>query len=113
MGLLSRPTWSTSCCLPSRWERLLWWILQVHKSLRIRELLEGAGASVLFLSAYSPDFSLIEQASSKLKNILRKAQARTQEALVEALARAFATVSRRDALGWFEHCGYRVVDQSL
>jgi transposase len=87
--------------------------LQVHKSLRVRELIEGAGASVLFLPPYSPDFSPIEQAFSKIKNILRKAQARTHEALVEALGRALARVSRRDALGWFEHCGYRVVDQSL
>ncbi len=87
--------------------------LQVHKSLRVRELIEGAGASVLFLPPYSPDFSPIEQAFSKIKNIVRKAQARTHEALVEALGRALVTVSRRDALGWFEHCGYRVVDQSI
>jgi transposase len=88
--------------------------LQVHKSLRVRELIEEAGASILFLPPYWPDFSPIEEAFSKVKNILRKAQARTHEALVEALGRALATaVSRRDALGWFEHCGYRIVDQSL
>jgi transposase len=87
--------------------------LHVHKSLRVRELIEGAGASVLFLPSYSPDFSPIEQALSKSKNLVRKAQARRHEALVEALRRALARVSGRDALGWFEHCGYRIVDQSL
>jgi transposase len=80
--------------------------LQVHKSLKVRELIEGAGASVLFLPSYSPDFSPIEGAFSKVKNLVRKAQARTQEALIEAIGDALDAVSRRDALGFFEHCGY-------
>jgi transposase len=87
--------------------------LQVHKSLRVRELIEQAGASVMLLPPYSPDFSPIEQAFSKAKNILRKVQARTHEVLVEAIGRALDAVSRRDALGWFEHCGYHVSDQLL
>jgi transposase len=87
--------------------------LQIHKSLRVRELIEGAGASVLFLPSYSPDFSPIEEAFSKLKNILRKVQARTHEALVEAIGIALDAVSRQDALGWFEHCGYHARDQLL
>jgi transposase len=81
--------------------------LQVHKSLRVRELIEGTGASVLFLPAYSPDsYSPIEEAFSKIKTILRKIEARTHEALVEAIGRALEAVSRQDALGWFGHCGY-------
>ncbi len=87
--------------------------LQAHKSLKVRELIEGAGASVLFLPSYSPDFSPIEEAFSKVKNILRKAQARTHEALVEAIGIALDAVSRQDALGFFEHCGYHVRDQLL
>ena len=87
--------------------------LQVHKSLKVRELIEGAGASVLFLPSYSPDFSPIEEAFSKVKSILRKAQARTHEALVEALGVALDAISCRDALGFFEHCGYHTHDQSL
>jgi transposase len=87
--------------------------LQVHKSLRARELIEGAGASVLFLPFYSPDFSPIEEAFSKVKTILRKAQARTHEALIEAIGTALDAVSRRDALGFFEHCGYHTRDQLL
>jgi transposase len=87
--------------------------LQVHKSLKARELIEGAGASVLFLPSYSPDFSPIEGAFSKVKNILRTAQARTHEALIEAIGIALDAVSRQDALGWFEHCGYHARDQLL
>jgi transposase len=85
--------------------------LQVHKSTRVRKLIESAGASVLFLPPYSPDFSPIEEAFSKIKAILRSIEARTQETLVEAIAQALDAVSRRDALGWFAHCGYRFTDQ--
>ncbi len=58
--------------------------LQVHKMRRVRELIEGRGCSLVFLPSYSPDFNPIEQAFSKIKGILRKAKARTFEALVEA-----------------------------
>jgi transposase len=87
--------------------------LQVHKSLRVRELIESAGASVLFLPSYSPDFSPIEGAFSKVKNIVRKAQARTHKGLVEAIGIALDAVSRQDALGIFEHCGYHTRDHPL
>jgi transposase len=85
--------------------------LQAHKSTRVRKLIEGAGASVLFLPPYSPDFSPIEEAFSKIKAILRSLAARTQETLVEAIGQALNAVSRRDVLGWFAHCGYRLTDQ--
>jgi transposase len=90
-------------------------ILQAHKkSLKVRELIEGAGASVLFLPSYSPDFSPIEEgAFSKVKTIVRKAQARTHEALIEAIGDALDAVSHQDAQGWFEHCGYHACDQLL
>jgi transposase len=86
--------------------------LQAHKSRRVGKLIESVGASVLFLPPYSPDFSPIEEAFSKIKAILRTLEARTQEALVEAIAQALNAVSRSDALGWFAHCGYQLVDQS-
>ncbi|MDP9477710.1 MAG: IS630 family transposase, partial [Actinomycetota bacterium] len=60
---------------------------------------------------YSPDFSPIEEAFSKVKGLLRKAGARTREALVEAIGRALDAVSREDARDWFGHCGYEVRDQ--
>lgn len=87
--------------------------LQVHKSKRASELIEGAGASVLFLPPYSPDFSPIEEAFSKVKGIVRRLEARTREALLDAIGEALDTVSRRDAVGWFGHCGYDAAHHSL
>ena len=87
--------------------------LQVHKSSRVKELIEGAGASILFLPAYSPDFSPIEQTFSKIKAILRRIEARTREALIEATGVALDAVSRRDALGWFRHCSYGMLHHSI
>ena len=87
--------------------------LQVHKSTRVRKLIEEAGAEVLFLPPYSPDFSPIEEAFSKVKGILRQVGARTREALMEATGQALDAVSRRDAVGWFGHCGYELTHHSL
>jgi transposase len=87
--------------------------LQVHKSQRVKDLIEGAGAEVLFLPPYSPDFSLIEETFSKVKGILRQIGARTREALMEATGQALDAVSWRDAVGWFRHCGYDVIHHSL
>ena len=81
--------------------------LSVHKSARVRELIEARGASVLFLPPYSPDFNPIEEAFSKAKGIMRKAKARTLEALFEATHRALSAVTLKDAHGFFAHCGYR------
>jgi transposase len=77
-----------------------------HKGDRVRELLEARGCELLFLPAYSPDFSPIEEAFSKLKARLRRERARTKEALLEAIGRALDAVSGRDARGFFGHCGY-------
>jgi transposase len=87
--------------------------LQVHKSQRVKEIIEGAGAEVLFLPPYSPDFSPIEETFSKVKGILRRVGARTREALMEATGHALDAVSQRDAVGWFGHCGYDVAHHSL
>ncbi len=87
--------------------------LQAHKSTKVRKLVESAGASVLFLPPYSPDFSPIEEAFAKIKAILRRIEARTQQTLVEAIGQALDAVSQRDALGWFAHCGYRLSDQPV
>jgi transposase len=87
--------------------------LQVHKMKRVKDLIEGAGAEVLFLPPYSPDFSPIEEAFSKVKGILRRVGARTREALLEATSEALDAVSPRDARGWFGHCGYHLLHRSL
>jgi transposase len=81
--------------------------LSVHKSERVRELIEGAGVQLLYLPPYSPDFNPIEEAFSKIKNLIRKAGARVHEALVVAIGEAICEVGGEDARAFFEHCGYR------
>jgi transposase len=80
--------------------------LAVHTSAKVEQLIEARGCHVLFLPGYSPDFSPIEETFSKLKAYLRRVEARTREALQEALCQALLTVTAQDAQGWFRHCGY-------
>ena len=87
--------------------------LSVHKSERVREMIECAGAEILYLPPYSPDFNPIEEAFSKIKNLLRKVGARVREALVEAIGEALSEVTEEDARAFFEHCGYREAVQLL
>ena len=61
---------------------------------------------MLLLPPYSPDFDPIEEAFSKVKGLLRKAKARTLQALFEATHLALGAVSEEDARGFFGHCGY-------
>jgi len=78
----------------------------VHRGAWVRDLVEVRGASVLLLPPYSPDLNPIEEAFSKIKRSLRKAKARTLEALFEATHRALGTVTAEDARGFFWHSGY-------
>jgi transposase len=87
--------------------------LSAQKGERVRELLEARGCELLFLPPYSPDFSPIEEAFSKLKALLRREKARSKEALVEAIGRALDEITPDDVLGWFGRCGYLLHDQSL
>ena len=87
--------------------------LSAHKGEEVREFIEKRGCEVLFLPPYSPDYNPIEEAFSKIKGLLRKAQARTREALIEALGEAISAVTAWDVRGFFEHCGYRRMDQLL
>ena len=67
----------------------------------------------VYLPPYSPDFNPIEQAFSKLKASLRRAEARTREALIEAMGAALSTISAQDASCFFGFCGYRTAAQLL
>ena len=87
--------------------------LSAHKGGRVRELVEGRGCELLYLPTYSPDLNPIEQAFSKLKGLLRGAEARSRAALIEAMGRALGTVTATDARGFFRHCGYRTAAQLL
>ena len=81
--------------------------LSAHKTHRVRELVERRGCELMYLPPYSPDLNPIEEAFSKIKGLLRKFEARSREALVEAMGRALSAVSDQDARGFFEHAGYR------
>ncbi len=85
--------------------------LGAHRAERMRELVEARGCELLFLPPYSPDFSPIEEAFSKIKALLRKAEARTRGDLVGAIGRALSAVTPEDSKGFFGHCGYPLVDQ--
>ncbi len=87
--------------------------LSVHKSKRVEGLVEEAGCELLFLPPYSPDMNPIEEAFSKVKGILRKAKARTREALMEATGSALDAITPEDICGFYADCGYRLPAQSL
>jgi transposase len=81
--------------------------LSTHTGEKVRRAIEVRGCQLLFLPSYSPDLSPIEEAFSKLKALLRRAGARTLDALQEAIGQALLTITVQDACGWFTHCGYR------
>ena len=87
--------------------------LSAHKGGRVKEIIEGRGCELLYLPPYSPDFNPIEQAFSKVKGLLRQAEARVRESLIEAMGVALCAVSARDARGFFGHCGYDSMGQLL
>jgi transposase len=80
--------------------------LSSHKTAGVLAALDASGAEVWFLPPYSPDLNPIEKMWSKIKAYLRKVEARTKEALLEAIAAALETITASDALGWFMSCGY-------
>jgi transposase len=87
--------------------------LSAHKPERVRELIEDRGCELVYLPPYSPEYNPIEEAFSKIKGVLRDAQARTRRTLVEAMGQALSTVTAQDARGFFEHCGYHLAGQPL
>jgi transposase len=81
--------------------------LASHKVAGIREAIEAAGAELRYLPPYSPDFNPIEQFFAKLKALLRKAAARTVEALITAIADALTTVTPQECANYLANQGYR------
>jgi transposase len=80
--------------------------LSSHKVAGVRELIHAAGAELLYLPPYSPDFNPIEKCWSKLKQRLRSLKARTLDTLQTAIAQAIPDISPQNAHAWFNHCGY-------
>jgi transposase len=87
--------------------------LSAHKGSRIRQLIEERGCELRYLPSYSPDLNPIEEAFSKVKGMLRGAEARGREALIEAMGKALCAVSSSDARGFFAHRGYNLLVQQL
>jgi transposase len=87
--------------------------LSVHRSKWVRDLIEEKGCQLWLLPSYSPDFNPIEEAFSKVKNLLRKAKARTLQALFEATVEAIRAVSEEDVRAYFKHCGYKTLKDHL
>ena len=79
-----------------------------HQPERIRELVLAAGCQLVFLPAYSPDLSPIEEAFSKIKALVKATAGRTRAALDAAIAAALAAVTAADVTGWFTHAGYPI-----
>ena len=87
--------------------------LSSHKGSRVRGLIEERGCELRYLPPYSPDLNPIEVAFSKIKGMLRRAEACSREALIEEMGEALSAVSSRDARGFFAHRGYSLLVQSL
>jgi transposase len=83
--------------------------LGAHKNAQTLALIEAVGATVRFLPAYSPDLNPIEMMWSKVKALLRKAQARNHPDLLKAIAAALEAITPQDALNWFVACGYNFI----
>ncbi len=80
--------------------------LSSHKRQRIRELIEDAGARLVFLPPYSPDLNPIELIFAKVKQLLRSMACRTRDALWKAMQSVLDQVTPSDALNCYKHCGY-------
>lgn len=77
-----------------------------HKGQAIQQAIAEAGAQLVFLPPYSPDLNPIEQVFSKLKHMLRKANARTEEVVLAAIAHVLSTFTSAECSNYFRHAGY-------
>ena len=80
--------------------------LSSHKRIRTRRLIEQAGAELVFLPPYSPDYNPIEMVFAKVKQLLRSLACRTRHALWQAMQSVLDQVTPSDAKNCFKHCGY-------
>lgn len=80
--------------------------LSSHKQEGVRAAIEAAGARLVYLPPYSPDFNPIEQVFSKLKALLRKFGERTIDALWQRLGLLLDSFDQHECQNYFRHCGY-------
>lgn len=83
--------------------------LSAHKVAGVEQLIQAAGAELLYLPPYSPDLNPIEKAWAKLKQLLRSAKARTAEALHQAIAELLPQITPQNAQAWFRHTGINYI----
>ena len=83
--------------------------LAVHKDALSLSLSSQSGAQALFLPASAPDLNPIEMMWSKVKTLLRSAEARSLPDLVKAIRAALGSITPQDAMTWFAHCGYSFI----
>jgi transposase len=83
--------------------------LSAHKVAGVEQLIQAAGAELLYLPPYSPDLNPIEKAWAKLKQLLRSAKARTAEALNQAIAELLPQITPQNAQAWFRHSGINYI----
>ena len=81
--------------------------LASHKIFGVRKAIESAGASVLYLPPYSPDFNPIENAFSKFKWLIKSVGERTVAGLWKRCGELVASITSSEARNYFRHCGYR------
>ena len=79
---------------------------KIHYGEMVKEFIEEAGAKLIYLSPYSPDFSPIEKFWSKVKPMLRKLKARNYLDLIDSITDAMLQVTKKDIRNWFAHCCY-------
>ena len=77
-----------------------------HKSHAVEQAIRDAGAKLVFLPPYSPELNPIEQVFSKLKQLLRKANARTEDAILGAIGHILNTYTSAECSNYFQHAGY-------
>jgi transposase len=94
--------------VPNLWKgaTVVWDNSTIHKGQEIEKAITAAGAQLIYLPPYSPDFNPIENFWSKVKNTLRSLGARTYQSLDAAISSAFSQVSPKDIRNWFAHSCY-------
>lgn len=80
--------------------------LIIHKNRQARQMIREKGAKIWFLPPYSPDLNPIEMVFAKLKTMVRKCAARTQETLSEAIAQVLRTFTENECLNYLRAAGY-------
>lgn len=94
--------------VPQLWKNavVVWDNYSIHKGKEIEKAIIAAGARLIYLPPYSPDFNPIENCWSKIKSILRSIGARNYKDLDSAISQAYSQVSSKDIHGWFSHSCY-------